>query len=202
MPLNPSLEPLLGIHLWRGNKAAPVRSEPTGHVALDAVLPGGGWPEHALIELLLPADGLGELTLLLPTLARVTAAGREVALVGAPYVPYPPAWRQAGVDLRRLHVVEAREKQAAWAFEQVLRSASCAAVIAWPGNVDPAGLRRFQLAASEGRTLGFVVRDSRCAGNASPAALRLELPSYRQVLVRKCRGGMPALHPVAIAATH
>ncbi len=176
--------------------------ESTGHAALDSVLPNRGWPEHALVEILLPADGIGELTLLLPTLARLTAAGRDVAVVGAPYIPYPPAWQRAGVNLQRLHVIDARDKQVAWAFEQILRSASCAAVLAWPSTVDAAGLRRLQLAASEGRALGFLLHDLRRAAHASPAALRLELQSDRQVLVRKCRGGAPVLTPVALAATH
>ena len=45
-------------------------AQPSGYAALDAALPGGGWPEAALVEVLLAADGLGELSLLLPTLAR------------------------------------------------------------------------------------------------------------------------------------
>jgi len=45
--------------LWRGQAplACPASPEPTGHAVLDAALPGGGWPEAALSEILLPADG-------------------------------------------------------------------------------------------------------------------------------------------------
>ena len=65
-----SLQPLLdGRRLWRGQPAPrPASNEPTGHAALDAALATGGWPEAALTEVLLPADGLGELRLLMPTL--------------------------------------------------------------------------------------------------------------------------------------
>ena len=66
-----SLDTLLADRrLWRGQPTArPASAEPTGHAALDAALPSGGWPESALVEVLLPADGLGELRLVLPTLA-------------------------------------------------------------------------------------------------------------------------------------
>jgi hypothetical protein len=202
-PPNPSVASLLGKHIWRGHQVLEGHGrEPTGHAQLDAVLPAGGWPEHALIELLLPADGVGELALLLPTIARLTTADRPVALVGAPYIPYAPAWQRCGVELRHLHVIDAREKQAAWAFEQILRSAACGAVIAWPGAMQTPGLRRLQLAALEGRSMGFIVRDARSADNASPAALRIEVRADRQLLVRKCRGGMPAPLPVPLSALH
>src|SRR5262245_23565884 len=87
--------------VWRGQPVAlPPARQPTGIAALDAALPSGGWPEAALTELLLPADGVGELRLLLPTLARLTQARQDIVLVAPPYLPYPDGWRQAGVDFR------------------------------------------------------------------------------------------------------
>ena len=58
--------------VWPAGKGAVrmVDGESTGHAALDAVLPQGGWPRRALSELLLPADGVGELELLLPAQPR------------------------------------------------------------------------------------------------------------------------------------
>ena len=181
--------------LWHAGRGAalPADGEPTGHAALDALLPQGGWPRRALTELLLPADGVGELSLLLPTLARMTRAGGIVALVAPPYIPYAPAWQDAGVDLAWLEVVEAGARDALWAFEQCLRSGACAAVLGWPQQADAAALRRLQVAADSGACLGFALRDRRHAVNASPAALRLELARDGQGdaawHVRKCRGG-------------
>ena len=44
--------------VWRGQAiVAPATSQSTGHAALDAALPGGGWPEAALSEILLAAPG-------------------------------------------------------------------------------------------------------------------------------------------------
>lgn len=42
----------------------PTSAQPTGHAALDAALPTGGWSEGVLSELLIPFDGVGELPLL------------------------------------------------------------------------------------------------------------------------------------------
>ena len=68
--------------VWRAGQGVATRrdGEPSGHAALDAALPDGGWPRRALTELLLPSDGVGEIALLLPTLARLTAAGERVVL--------------------------------------------------------------------------------------------------------------------------
>ncbi len=183
--------------IWHAGRSAAIVSdgEPTGHAALDALLPQGGWPRGALTELLLPADGVGELDLLLPTLARLTDAGERVVLIAPPYLAYAPAWQAAGVDLDALDIVEAPARDALWAFEQCLRSGACAAVVGWPQQADPQALRRLQVAADSGDCLGFVLRDHKHAQNPSPAALRLQYTADSgRWQVRKCRGGpAPAL---------
>jgi protein ImuA len=187
----PSLDALLSAQtVWRAGRAPATAAggEPTGHAALDALLPQGGWPRRALSELLLPADGVGELSLLLPTIARMTRAGTVVAVVAPPYLPYAPAWQAAGVDLRFLEIVDADARNALWAFEQCLRSAACGAVLGWPLQADPQALRRLQVAADTGDCLGFAFRDRKHAANPSPAALRLEHADGAWH-VRKCRGG-------------
>lgn len=180
--------------LWHAGRSAVIAAdgEPTGHAALDALLPQGGWPRRALTELLLPADGVGELSLLLPTLARCTQQGERVAVIAPPYLPYAPAWQAAGVDLSQLRIVEAAPRDALWALEQCLRSGACAAVLGWPQQADARALRRLQVAADSGQCLGFVLRDRRHAANPSPAALRLEAVADARGTawqVRKCRGG-------------
>lgn len=178
--------------LWRGHRQARLQAEPSGIAALDALLPGGGWPLGALSELLLDAHGIGELQLLLPTLARLSQSGRCVAMVDPPWLPYPPALAAAGVDTRRLLRLRAGH-DAAWAAEQCLRSGHCAAVLFWPEpSVDARQLRRLQLAAEAGRALGFVFGPLHLATQASPAALRLGLhpdPPELHVAFLKLRGG-------------
>ncbi len=179
-----ALETLLAARtVWHAGRSAVIGAdgEATGHPALDELLPQGGWPRRALTELLLPADGVGELSLLMPTLARMTRAGGTVALVAPPYIPYAPAWQAAGVDLAHLEIVEADPRNALWAFEQCLRSGACAAVLGWPQNADAQSLRRLQVAADSGDCLGFALRDRKHAANPSPAALRLEYVPQKQV---------------------
>jgi len=203
-----ALESLLATQtLWHAGRAAAIAAggESTGYADLDALLSQRGWPRRALTELLLPADGVGELSLLLPTLARCTQAGATVVLVAPPYLPYAPAWQAAGVDLMHLEVIDvATPRDALWAFEQCLRSGACAAVVGWPLQADTAALRRLQVAADSGACLGFALRDRRHADNPSPAALRLECARDGQGAgtwhVRKCRGGPVPVHAFASGA--
>lgn len=187
--------------VWKGRSTPqPASAQPTGHAALDALLPTGGWPEAALSEILYAADGSGELRLLWPTLARLTASGERVALVAPPHLPYPQAWQAAGVDLRRLALIEASGREALWAAEQCLRSGSCGAVLCWLPQADDRALRRLQVAAETGQTLAFAYRPLAAARNPSPAALRIAVEARpAQLRVLKCRGGLPPAAPLPLA---
>jgi len=194
-----SLDRLLDARrLWRGQPSVVSTSnQPTGNPALDAALPGGGWPDSALSELLIASTGIGELRLLWPTLARLTTAGERVVLIAPPHVPFPQAWLAAGVDLRQLSLVHAHGRDALWAAEQSLRSGSCGAVLCWPQQADDRALRRLQVAAETGQTLAFAYRSLREAVNPSPAALRLAIEAQpAQVRVLKCRGGLAPVQPI------
>ncbi|QZP23751.1 translesion DNA synthesis-associated protein ImuA [Pseudomonas sp. DR208] len=190
-----------GGRVWKGRPAAPPSSvHPTGLAALDAVLPTGGWPEAALSEILMAKEGVGELQLVLPTLARLSKAGERIVLVAPPYTPYPHAWQNAGVDLRLLSVIQTEERDALWAVEQCLRSGSCGAVLCWPRKADDRALRRLQVAAETGQTLAFAWRALSESVNSSPAALRLAVEAKpAQVRVLKCRGGLAHPTPIALA---
>lgn len=198
----PSLEGLISQRrVWRGQSSATASAfeQPTGWPALDAVLPAHGWPDAALNELLLTADGIGELQLLWPTLARLSQPkDAVVALIAPPYHPYPPAWHAAGVRLGALQVIRTKTpRDALWSAEQCLRSGACTAVLCWPQQADDRALRRLQVAAETGQALGFAFRPMKAAVNPSPAALRIALDaSPRQLRVLKCRGGMPPARPI------
>ncbi|MEO9077944.1 MAG: translesion DNA synthesis-associated protein ImuA [Rhodanobacter sp.] len=196
--MNPAadLSPLFDARrLWRGSAQPAVKDGiPTGLVALDAMLPQAGWPPAALSEILLPLDGIGELQLLLPSLAALTRAGHTLAIVAPPYLPCVAGWSRAGVDMRHVDIIDAATPvDALWAMEQCLRSSSYAAVLGWPLKADDRALRRLQIAADTGQALAFVFRDWRHAEQASPAALRIELQvgTTSRLRVRKCRGGQP-----------
>lgn len=160
--------------VWRGAQFAPPSQPawPTGHPALDAELPGGGWPAAGLTELLLDAPGSGEWRLLAPAL-RALAADRPVVCIAAPLQPYAPALQSLGLPLQRLVWIHPpAPADATWAAEQVLRSASCSAALWW-GEAAPPMLRRLHLAAREHGCLLIALRPSAARSQSSPAPLRL-----------------------------
>ena len=161
--------------IWRGRSAARLEVLASGFAALDERLPGRGWPRSGLIEILTARFGSGELYLLLPVLATLTraAAARWCVWVAPPLMPFAPALAAAGLRLDRVAVVGGARPL--WAFEQVLGSGACDAALAWGGQPKPRELRRLQLAAERGRTMGVLFRPRSAAREASPAVLRLGL---------------------------
>jgi cell division inhibitor SulA/protein ImuA len=168
--------------IWRGNQLGTVSvpSLSTGFCALDAELPGGGWPVATLTEILPEHEGIGEIRLLGHALANLSARGCWIAWIAPPYVPYAPALKAAGIDLDRFFRVNTRSlRETLWAMEQALRDNSCGAVIAWPEKVSYPDLRRLQLAAAGSQALAVLFRPLRTATESSPAALRLRLQTYQ-----------------------
>ena len=164
--------------VWRADELArPVAAVvASGHAALDAQLPAGGWPVGALVEVLQAQSHQNEWRLLLPALVRCSGA---VLLVGAPHQPFGPGLAAQGLDPQRLLCTTAQTAaQRLWASEQALRCADVAAVLAWfpqvgPGQVRPEQLRRLQMAASTHAKLLFVMRPESAREESSPAVLRL-----------------------------
>ncbi|QTQ34251.1 translesion DNA synthesis-associated protein ImuA [Aromatoleum petrolei] len=147
----------------------------TGFAALDAQLPGGGWPRNALIELLSDRPGIGELGLLLPVL-HALPADRWIVWVAPPHLPYAPALVAAGVPLERLLLLEpGNHAEILWSVRQALASGGSSIVLAWLARADTAALRRLQLAAESSATPLFLFRPVSAARQPSPAVLRLRL---------------------------
>jgi len=188
--------------IWRGDDVAPEPATvPSGYAALDAALPGCGWPQGALTELLVEREGIGEIRLTLPALAHVQAQGRDVVWIAPPYRPYAPALAAGGIDLARLVIVVCKApKDALWAFEQALRAPECGAAFAWLATHDERALRRLQVAAREGRTWGALWRRPGQRGSATAAPLRLALaPQDGRLAVRVLkRRGAALAQPVLI----
>ncbi len=167
---------------------------PTGFQELDRALPERGWPTSALTEILTDQEGVGELSLLMPALASLSGERRWIAWVAPPHIPYGPALMARGVDLSRVLLVHTRPGgDTLWALEQALSAGTCGAVLGWLGSdpVEHKVLRRLQLAAEAGQSIGFLFRGLRCVEMPSPAGLRLVLESVEEGLdahVIKCRG--------------
>jgi hypothetical protein len=193
--MNPALVSVLSNPaIWRGGDCAPEPAAlPSGFPELDAVLPGRGWPAGALTEIVLEREGIGEIRLTLPALARLQAQGRHIAWIAPPHVPYAPALIAAGLDLARLLVVRCKSPaDQLWAYEQALRAPECGAAFAWLGLHGDRIMRRLAVAAREGRTWGVLWRRPGQRAVAIAAPLRLALAAEgRRLAVRvlKRRGG-------------
>ncbi|HTN49258.1 MAG TPA: translesion DNA synthesis-associated protein ImuA [Burkholderiaceae bacterium] len=213
-----------GAPMWRADERpadeACGPTLPSGFAALDRELPGGGWPQGQLIELLADDAGIGELSLLAPALAQMAQVRRCTVWVlpaGASHdgtaaheahaVPYAPALAAAGVDLARtIFVRPATPRENLWAIEQALRARHLGAVVGWLSRGSGAegdfrALRRLHLLAQRHQALAFVLRSTRHTQAPSPAALRLQLANdgtHLAVTLLK-RRGRPLLEPVTLA---
>jgi hypothetical protein len=166
--------------LWRASSINPDVSDDThssGFALLDQELPGAGWPADGVTEFLHDHYGIGEFRLLAPALAHISQTqSRWILIVSPPYIPYPPALSQVGVDLTRVIVSQPKNpKDYLWVLEKSLASQSCSAVIAWPGKIQEKQIRRLQLASKEGQCWGALFRPEKAAVNASPAELRIRI---------------------------
>src|ERR1700682_4297190 len=193
---------LADARVWKLKDASAAPSRPgwsTGRSALDARLPGGGWPTASLIEVLLETTGLGEVQLFLPALVecqqRVDGEVPWLVWIAPPHEPYAPALAEYGIELSRLLVVRPNTAtEALWAAEQALSSGVCAAVLHWLKGTDDRWLRRLKLAAEAGGSLCVLFLPERHRFESSPANLRLSLsrgePEARVDLL-KVQGGRP-----------
>jgi len=211
---SPSLDKLLeNPRLWRGHSQTHAKAGlASGYEKLDRHLPGGGWPQQALTEILVEQYGIGELRLLMPALASLSVADRTadrmnasepgwIAWIAPPLQPYPPALQQSGINLSRMLVVRPQNsREILWSAEQALSSGTCAAVLLWSDSLDDQASRRLQLAAEKGQSWAIAFRPLSARTEPSAAALRVALHSGEQgtrLSILKSRGGHPAvLHDV------
>ncbi|MEX0959592.1 MAG: translesion DNA synthesis-associated protein ImuA [Burkholderiales bacterium] len=192
--MSAALENLLqNAAVWRGDEhsrvSAPAVS--SGFPALDEKL--GGWPVGALVELIPQHEGVGELSMLLPALARLSREERWITFVNPPHLPYAPALAVAGLNLSAILVVRAAgTADVLWAMEQALRSGACSAVLGWPGFVTEQAIRRLQLAAATGAALAFYFTAPGAQPRNSPVPFRLRIGAHNgatEVEILKRRGG-------------
>lgn len=165
--------------VWRAKDAGRYRvtGTATGYPQLDAILPGRGWPANAIVEMVTPQWGMGELQLLLPLMRTITQQKRWMLWISPPYVPYAPALEQAGIDMDHAIIVQPANtySDTLWSIEKALQSQACDLVLVWLSGIPNGVIRRLQLAAETGHSLGVLFRQR--AVEHSPAALRLQLRS-------------------------
>lgn len=192
-PPRPEVPVALAHALWRGQDLARTTQagRSSGFAALDAELPGQGWPQGAITEILSDAPGLLAWRLLAPALRTLGEAC--VALVAPPLRPHLPGLLAAGLDARQLLWVQAEaDTERLWCTEQLVRSGACAAVLSWLPQARAAQIRRLQVGAQAHPVPVFVFRPLAAADSASAAPLRVQVrldPDWAlQVHLLKRRG--------------
>ncbi|MDR7331017.1 translesion DNA synthesis-associated protein ImuA [Roseateles asaccharophilus] len=191
-PVSPLDDVRLQGRLWRGSSlgATVDPTLPSGFTALDAELPGGGWPLRAVTELLTPQFGVLEWRLLAPALrdwwagqalpaatpsrrTRMAASPlRPLLLINPPHTPHLPGLQTLGLPPSALiWVSPATPAQTPWAAEQAIKSR--VAVLAWLPEARPEQIRRLQVCALGSDAPAFLVRPERAGQQSSAAPLRL-----------------------------
>ncbi|UFS56461.1 hypothetical protein LN050_00795 [Comamonadaceae bacterium M7527] len=168
---------------------------PTGNASVDALLPGGGWPQGALVELI--QSGTDRLaptqavcSLLLPALIQlqqervgVAAHAAHVAWVGTvghsalaqSLSLFGPSLVAKGLDVSRLVWVQhASDKAKAWAAQELLRCADVAGVVVCLAQADAHLLRRLHYSAAQHGKYLWAIRPAQAMAHASPAVLRMQ----------------------------
>jgi protein ImuA len=162
--------------VWRATElGAPVTEVlSTGWAALDAELPGGGWPCRSITEVLQPQPSLCEWRLFGPALRAVVAAGQTIVVVGPPKRPHLPGLLHAGLDDRQFVWVKAETPaHRLWVTEQLIKSNACGALLAWLPQARQEQLRRLQVCAQACEGPVILFRPEVAQHEASAAPLRV-----------------------------
>ncbi len=171
----------------------------TSFAVLDAFLPWHGWPVGAMTEIMADTVGCGELSLLLPAMARLNLEKRPILCIGAPHALFAPALNHAGIDPSRITQINPScsaksSKENLWSAEQALKTGLPGMVALWsPPHMSyaPETLRRLHLATLGRETMLIHFRGASCMSQPSPAWLRFGFAAddtHIRLQVLKCRG--------------
>lgn len=175
----------------------------SGFAALDAVLPGGGWPVGDVIELLTPQFGVVDWSVLSPAAkAFSTDHAPRVVMIGPPNEPYLPGLRRMDLPVDRVHwVVANKPAERAWVAEQLVKCSSPMLLMVWMSHARADQIRRLQVCAQSSSSLIFVFRPELAARESSASPLRLVLRPKAvdqiEVSIHKRRGA-PVPEPLVL----
>ena len=139
--------------------------------------------------------GIGEFSILIPALARLSQDSRWILLVCPPHIPYAPFLSRMGVDTSKVIITQAQNiNDAGWCMEQGLRSNSCSAVIGWIPQITEKMIRRLQLALEEKKVLSafFTKPITNYKNNPTPWRIIVRQANNETLIdIPKRRGGGP-----------
>ena len=163
--------------IWRGTELGQAQQSvvSSGFAALDAQLPGGGWPCNAITEILQPQPSLCEWRLLAPALASLVAGGGQLFLVAPPERPHAPGLLKLGLSAEQFVWIAAdTPAERLWTTEQLVKAQPRGgAILAWLPQARAEQLRRLQIHALSCDFPVFLFRPELAQREASPAPLRV-----------------------------
>lgn len=174
----PELPPELSSSVWRGAELGSTVTKvlSSGFPALDAELPGAGWPCHSLTEVLQPQPTVTEWRLLAPAIRQVVAAGLQVVIVGPPKHPHLPGLRFAGLDDRHLVWIQAETpSERLWVTEQLVKANAAGVLVSWLPQARQEQIRRLQVCAAACDGPVFLCRPAAAEFEPSAAPLRVQV---------------------------
>jgi protein ImuA len=172
------LPPNIEATIWRGDQlGSPVTTVvSSGFKALDAELPGAGWPCHSLTEILQPQPTVAEWRLLAPAMRQVVANGGNVVVVGPPKIPHLPGLKYAGLDERHVVWIQAdAPAERLWVTEQLIKTNAAGLLVSWLPQARQEQVRRLQVCAQACDGLAFLCRPAAAEHEPSAAPLRVQL---------------------------
>ncbi len=163
-----------GVWLATDLGAMPETCVSTGWEALDAELPGGGWPCNAIVECLSAAPANFEWRLTTPALRTLVTEGKPAIAIGPPRQPNMPGLTHGGIGGSGLVWIKAEKPaERLWMTEQAIRANSAAAVLAWLPQARPEQIRRLQVLAQGNDSPVFLFRPADALLQPSAAPLRV-----------------------------
>ena len=162
--------------VWKGSELGSQVAEtiPTGWPALDAQLPGGGWPCRSISEILAPQPAVIEWRLLGGAMRHVVANGGQLVLIGPPKHPHLPGLMHDGADARQLIWVQAETPaERLWVTEQMIKSDAAGVIVAWLPQARQEQIRRLQVCALACHAPVFLCRPEAARHESSAAPLRV-----------------------------
>lgn len=170
------LAPHIAEAVWRGDELSHqvTESVSSAWAALDAELPGGGWPRRSVTEILAAQPSVIEWRLMSPCLGQVVQAGGQIVVIGPPRHPHLPGLQHMGLSERQFIWIQAdAPAERLWTTEQLIKSNAAGAVIAWLPKVRPEQLRRLQVCALACEGPVFLCRPEAARHESSAAPLRV-----------------------------
>ncbi len=170
----------------------------TGFSMLNEKLADAGWPANGVTEILYDRQGVGEISILLPALQRLSESEKWLIWISPPHRLHGPALAAVGINTHRLMLVHPHSgsrssRDCLWSTEEAIKSGAASAVLSWPGQIKPEHVRRLQIVAAQHHTPCFLFREQGAA--ATPCALRIHVQGldheWVNVSILKRKRGWP-----------